>query len=520
MQFTAKDIITSAPRRFRKEKANGINTIFHFELSGEENLLYTFKISDNQCELNEGLIGQPKCVIKTNQKTYEELETGKANPQMALMLGKIKVSNLAEMMSFTKLFRKFDPSYLSPQSSTSTVEYINRPNLTGPLEGITVVDFSRLLPGPLASMFMADMGANVLKIEDPDNPDYVRDFEPKLGDNSAFYYALNRSKKSIAINFLDKDGYCSIIEIIKRADVIIEQYRPGVMSKFKLDYNTIQTINPKIIYLSITGYGQNSTLAQAAGHDLNYIATAGLLSTIGQNENNITIPGVQIADIAGGSYMALNAVLAALFQRERTGKGQYIDLSMTDAVLPLIALPFAEAQVKNQQVARGEFQLAGGLANYNVYRCADDRFLALGSLEPKFWNVVCEKLGHIEWQNEILGGIDKNQSIKKELEGIFIQKSSADWISFFEQDDVCICVVNNLLDLVNDKHIIERNLLSSQTIGNIEFKTIKMPVLLSGMENNENWLAPRLGEDTATVLSEYGVSIERINKLKDSKIIK
>jgi putative sterol carrier protein len=236
MIITAKQIIESAPARFRPEKANGINTIFHFELIGEPTIAYTFVIKNGSFELKEGLHGEATCVVKTTQDLYVELETGKANPQLALMMGKVKVSNISEMMGFAKLFRKFDESYLDVNTSVEEIEIINRPKLNGPLEGVRILDFSRLLPGPLATMFLADMGAEVLKVEDPDNPDYVRDFEPMLGDTSAFYYALNRNKKSLAINFLHSEGKKLITQILQTTDVLVEQYRPEVMAHFGFGY--------------------------------------------------------------------------------------------------------------------------------------------------------------------------------------------------------------------------------------------------------------------------------------------
>ena len=217
-------------------------------------------------------------MITTSDIHYRDLETGKLNPQLALMMGKVKVSSLTEMMAFSKLFRKFDVQYLSGHADVSDgiIEVI-RPELDGPLKGVRILDFSRLLPGPLATMLLADMGADVIKIEDPDNPDYIRDFEPMMEGTSAFYYALNRSKKSLAVNYLEQDGKRIIYELVKSADVVVEQYRPGVMKALGLDYETLIQYNPKLIYASITGYGQTSSMAQVAGHDLNYIALAGLL---------------------------------------------------------------------------------------------------------------------------------------------------------------------------------------------------------------------------------------------------
>ena len=255
MEITAKRILESAPRRFRPEKAEGIEQCVHFEIKGTEDFCCTITIKNGVCNIESGWAGTANCTVKTLEKVYIDLETGKANPQMALMMGKIKVSNISEMMKFSKLFRKFDPKYLEDTAEKKQHKSIERPILDGPLKGIKIIDFTRLLPGPLATMFLADMGAEVIKVEDPDSPDYVRDFEPTLGDTSAFYYALNRNKKSLAVNYLSPAGKELIISLVKTADVLIEQFRPGAMKHFGLDYETLSAINPKLIYASITGYG-------------------------------------------------------------------------------------------------------------------------------------------------------------------------------------------------------------------------------------------------------------------------
>ncbi len=520
MSITAKQIIESAPLRFRHEKAYDIDTIFHFELKGEPTIAYTMVIKNGSCELQKGLHGEASCVIKTTQALYVELETGKANPQLALMMGKVKVSNISEMIGFAKLFRKFDESYLHANTSIEKLEIIKRPKLNGPLEGVRILDFSRLLPGPLATMFLADMGAEVLKIEDPDNPDYVRDIEPMLGDTSAFYYALNRNKKSLAINFLHPEGKKIITQLLQSTDVLVEQYRPRVMEHFGFGYEQVKTINPKIIYVSITGYGQNNSMSQMAGHDLNYIATSGVLSTIGTDKNHISIPGVQIADIAGGSYMSMNAILAALYQREKTGQGQHINLSMTNAALPLVAMQFAEQQATGKASERGQFQLAGGLANYNVYRCKDGKFLAVGSLEPKFWNKVCELIGKTEWSKEIFSNFVVQNKVRQAFQELLLQKDSVAWLTLFKGHEVCISPINEIADIALDHHFIETNAFAIHTINGNDFKSIKNPFLATGMKENEYWTAPKLGEDTNTLLLDLGIDNKTIQHLRTERVIK
>jgi len=519
MSITARQILASAPGRFRPEKSQNLHSIFHFIISGDENFEVSLIIENGICTLVDALQGNPSCVVKTSAKTYVELETGKANPQMALMMGKVKVSNISEMMKFAKCFRRFDESQVSAGQSSQPKSSV-RTKRTGPLEGVQIIDFTRLLPGPLATMMLADMGADVIKVEDPDSPDYVRHFEPLIEGTSAFYYALNRNKRSLAINTLAKEGQSVIKELVKNADVLIEQYRPGVMKKFEMDYETLSAINPKLIYISITGYGQESQLSQAAGHDINYIGIAGALGITGDESGSPVIPGFQLADIAGGSYMAMNAVTAALYKREKTGKGDYIDIAMTDSVLPFIALPFAEQQVSNSVHTRGKFQLSGGQANYNTYKCADGKFIALGSLEPKFWNTVCERLGKPEWQGKIIGDEQTQSEIKKELKVIFSQKTRSEWLEFFGKDDVCLTPINELDEIGADKYLNERNLFVDFQLGDKHIKTIALPIKFGSGNDSNHWIAPQLGEDSYTILKELQLSDERINQLIDQKIVK
>jgi crotonobetainyl-CoA:carnitine CoA-transferase CaiB-like acyl-CoA transferase/putative sterol carrier protein len=527
MAITAKQIITSIPFRFRSEKAQGLNTTFHFEISGDEQLQYTVAVSDGKCQLSEGLNGTPDCTVKTKSSLYVDLETGNANPQMALMMGRIKISNIAAMMQFAKCFRKFDAnvdySALSkPQtSSIDSTAFLSRPAKDGPLKGVKIIDFTRLLPGPLATMFLADMGADVIKVEDPDSPDYVRDFEPRVNGMSLFYLSLNRNKRSLAVNYLSAEGKQLIHNLVKDSDVFVEQFRPGVMREMGFGYDELSRINPKLIYVSITGYGQQSNMAMSAGHDLNYIAIAGALGITGNANGEVTIPGFQLADIAGGSYMAMNAVTAALYQRERTGKGEWIDVAMTDAALPLSALQFAYHQGTKQSIGRGEFELSGGLANYNVYVCSDGKYVALGSLEPKFWNKFCNKVNRPDWTERFLTKGEELQSLKNEVKALFLTKTRDEWVSYFSADDICLTVVNDLEEIENDKYLNERKMfLENEHVSVGKYKTINQPLKFLASSFANNWSAPDLGDDTATVLNELKLSDSEIAQLKDKGIVK
>jgi crotonobetainyl-CoA:carnitine CoA-transferase CaiB-like acyl-CoA transferase len=247
---------------------------------------------------------------------------------------------------------------------------------------------------------------------------------------------------------------------------------------------------------------------------------AGALGITGADNGEPFIPGFQLADIAGGSYMTMNALTAALYKREKTGKGEYIDIAMTDSVLPFIALPFAAQQTGGGNFERGKFQLSGGQANYNIYKCSDAKYLALGSLEPKFWNTVCDKLNKPEWKEKIIADDATQQNIKKELQEIFLQKTREQWLSFFSNDDICLTPINELDEIATDKYLNERKLFVDFKIGDKDFKTIAQPVKFASVTGDNNWIAPQLGEDTYTILKELSLTDDKINELKRSNIIK
>jgi alpha-methylacyl-CoA racemase len=514
--ITAKQVLLSIPKRFRPEKAMEYKTVFHFDISGETGGQYTVHIENGICVLKEGFEGNAKCVVKTKDETYVGLETGKLNPQMALMTGKVKVSNIAEMMQFAKCFKRFDSLQTTVGSELSPFEggvrkngvvagdensaIIKRPEKTGPLKGLKVLDFTRLLPGPLATQMLAEMGADVVKIEDPDAPDYIRNFTPFVEEQSAYFLALNRSKKSLAINYTSEEGRKIIYRLAQSADVLLEQFRPGVMEKMGFGYEKLKAINPKLIYVSITGYGQTGPLAQEAGHDLNYIAIAGLLGITGDATKPI-IPGGQVADVAAGSYMAVNGALAALYAREKTGNGQHVDVAMTDAVLPIITLQYARYKAENKVLPAGTFELSGGIANYNVYQCADKKWVALGALEPKFWNNFCDLVNQLEWKNNILLPPDEMESFKKSVAELFNNKTQKEWLSISKGKDICLTPVLQLDELENHPHHIHRKNFSKEY-----FASILQPVQFSGSQKKSFWSSPVLGEDSEAILKDWGAS--------------
>lgn len=513
---SAIEIIESIPKRFRAEKAVNFNAIIHLNLSGEFALLYTVAIENQTCDLQKGLHGKANCIVTSSIENYEALETGQLNPQEALLTGKVQVSDIAVMIQFVKCFKRYEAQQESEQNLFENIQ--QRIELEGPLKGVRIVDFTRLLPGPLATMFLAQQGAEVIKIEDPENPDYIRDFEPKVGNSSAFYLSLNANKKSFSINYLSEKGRQILLELIKTADVLVEQFRPSVMQKFGLDFETLKGINPKLIYVSITGYGSQSSLQNAAGHDLNFIAESGLPYISGSKP---TLLGFQAADVAGGSYMAMNAITTALFQREKTGKGMFVNVSMSDSALPLMALPLALQQFKSENISAQNFELAGAVANYNIYECSDGNFVALAALEPKFWNNFCIAISKPEWKEKILSSGEKMNELKKELEQLFLSKTKAEWLNILVKADCCFSAVNSPKEVLESPYFKEQSMfIETEFSANNKLKILRHPLVFEQTDFSKKWNAPNLGEDSIALLQSLRVEKKEIQDLVTQGIVK
>ena len=379
----------------------------------------------------------------------------------------------------------------------------DRATTTGPLLGIRILDLTRLLPGPLGTMMMADMGADVIKIENPESPDYVRAFPPYLNGESANYLAFNRSKRSLALNYNTAEGQKKFFDLVETADVVVEQFRPGFLDKIGIGYEAARAVNPRIIYVSVTGYGQTGPYAHLAGHDLNYIAHAGVLGMTGDNPAQApAVPGVQIADIAGGSYMSVIGTLAALQARTRTGVGQHVDVSMTDGAMPLLSAVYA-LHAGGQNVQRGTAPLSGGIVNYGVYACQDQKYVALGTLEPKFWVKFCTLVQKPDWAGFVLPkNTAERADFKAQIGALFATQPQQYWTELGLAHDLLISPVYDLEDLENDPHLQARQMILTQDHPRAgSFKTIGIPIKFSGTPAAPAWPAPAMGEDTAAILA-------------------
>lgn len=391
---------------------------------------------------------------------------------------------------------------------------MNRPTQEGPLKGVKIIDLSRLLPGPLATQMLADMGAEIIKVEDPKAPDYARYMAPHYEGVGLSYLALNRTKHSLALDLGSESGKKIFWDVLKTADIVIDSFRPGVLQKLGIDYETATQYKSDIIYVSVTGYGHHNHLAKKAGHDINYLGHAGVLATNGEMDK-IVQPGVQVADIAGGSYPTVIACLSALVSRSTTGKGQFVDVAMVDCSLPLMSFYMAEVLNTQKTYGRQEHPLAGSLPNYNIYQCQDGKWMALGSLEPKFWAGFCQLVGQADWVNRIF-----DQKMKSELEILFRTKSRDEWTAFAEGTDICLTPILEMDELEKDDYLQSRKMFTVHehpVYG--QFKGVNQPVKFTGTPSGEGWAPPMMGEDNDDILKALGYSDEEIQKLKDNGVI-
>jgi crotonobetainyl-CoA:carnitine CoA-transferase CaiB-like acyl-CoA transferase len=388
-----------------------------------------------------------------------------------------------------------------------------------PLDGITVLDLTRLLPGAVATMMLGDFGADIIKIEEPGLGDPARQSRAGIKQPGAYFLATNRNKRSIAINLKQPAGRQIFLELANKADVIVEGFRPGVMDRLGIGYEMLKKLNPRLVYCAITGYGQDGPYRGNAGHDINYISIAGLLGVNGMTDGPPVIPGVQIADLAGGSMHAVIGILLALQARERTGEGQMVDVSMMDGSLAMMFVPFAAYLANGAQPQRGAQGLSGRYACYQVYQTKDGRFLALGALEPKFWVNACRVLGR-EDLIDIQFVDDEQRECIRALSDIFQTKTAHEWLAAFEGVDTCLALVKDVAEMFDDPQVKHRGLIAEidhPESGKI--KQIAPTVKLSGTPGEMRSPPPLLGEHTSEVLRELGYSDDIINKLSRDGVI-
>jgi alpha-methylacyl-CoA racemase len=391
--------------------------------------------------------------------------------------------------------------------------------VSGALSDVKVLDLSRLLPGGFCSLLLADLGADVLKVEDTGMGDYVRWAQPGYegGDDSAksaLFLALNRGKRSIRLNLKEEGGREVLLKLAREYDVLLESFRPGVLDRLGVGYERMREENPGLVYCAISGYGQDGPYRDRSGHDMNYLGLVGLLGLTGEPGGPPVQSAGQIADIGGGAQMAAFAILAALRERDRSGNGQFVDVSMADGALSWLALVAGRYLCDGEVPRRGELELAGGLVCYRPYACKDG-WVTLGALEPKFWANWCQGVGRedlIEKQFERPGS-----EAHAEVERVFLERTRDEWSEFASQHDCCLEPVLDLdealdSDLVRGRAMVVE--LEQPGAGTV--RQLGHPVKFSRTPGAPQGPGPGLGEHTDEVLASLGYSDDDIAALKES----
>jgi crotonobetainyl-CoA:carnitine CoA-transferase CaiB-like acyl-CoA transferase len=364
-----------------------------------------------------------------------------------------------------------------------------------------------MLPGPFCSMILADHGARVISVED----------KRFMADN-LFITTVNRNKEHMSLNLKTTEGKEVFSRLVKKTDVFLEGFRPGVVHKLGIDYDTVRKINPKIVYCSITGYGQIGPYRNRAGHDVNFLGYSGVLDLMGEPDRPPSIPGVQIADIAGGGMNAAIGVLLALLFRQKTGKGQYIDISMTDGMVSLLPLTLFLRQRTGEDPRRGESLLSHRYAFYNIYETADGRHITIGAVENRFWKKLCDYLGVPEY-----GPLQYNENRRNEILDFmrtsFKKKSLAEWEAELGDLDVCWGKVQNLNEVLKDPLFMDRGMVIDILQKNGEkIKALGVPVKLSETPGTIRTEPVGFGESTKSILKELGYTENQIKAFSDKGV--
>jgi len=390
-----------------------------------------------------------------------------------------------------------------------------------PLEGLRVLDLSRLLPGGFCSLLLADFGADVIKVEDTGMGDYIRwspPFHEGVEDSakSALFLSLNRGKRSIRVNLKTEEGREVLLRLARDADVLLESFRPGVLDRLGVGYERLREENPGLVYCAITGYGQDGPLRDRSGHDMNYLGLVGLLGLTGEAGGPPVQAAGQIADLGGGALMAAFGILAALRERDRSGEGQLVDVSMADGALSCLAMVAARFLAEGVVPRRGHLELAGGLVCYRPYAAADG-WVTLGALEPKFWSAWCRGVGREDLVERQFDG--PGSDTQREVEAIFAARTRAEWEAFAGKHDCCLEPVLDLDEALDSALVRAREMVVEldQPGARAPVKLLGVPVKLSRTPGDANRApGPSLGGDTDAVLAAAGYGENEIARLKEA----
>jgi alpha-methylacyl-CoA racemase len=381
-----------------------------------------------------------------------------------------------------------------------------------PLAGVRVLDLTRLLPGPMATLHLADLGADVVKVEDTGAGDYARDMGRVRDGVSDFFRLLNRGKRAIRLDLKQPRGREVFLRLAERSDIVVEGFRPGVMARLGLGYEALAARNPRLVVCSITGYGQDGPYRDRAGHDINYIGYAGVGNEIGAEGGPPVVPNFQIADLLGGTLVPAMGMLAALLDARSSGKGRHVDVAMTDAVLAHAIFPLLGVLEHGTTPARGTTLLAGGPPCYNLYRTRDGRWMAVGALERKFWDALCDILGCPELKPKHVVYGEEARAAREKLAAIFATRTRAEWSEALAGADCCTSPVLEMHEALADEQLRARGMIVEDG-GLTHFA---LPVKMSDFDFDPGRAAPAPGEHTDEVLREAGYDGAEIEALRKS----
>ena len=379
-----------------------------------------------------------------------------------------------------------------------------------PLQDIRVLDLTRLLPGPFATLVLADLGASVDKIEDAGGGDYLRHMPPAVAGESAAFQILNRGKRSAVLDLKKPEAKAALLRMARSYDVLFEQFRPGVLDRLGLGHDVLRRENPRLIVCALTGYGQSGELSQRAGHDLNYLARAGVLGAQGPVGAPPQVPATQLADISGGMWSVI-AILAALRERDRTGTGCILDIAMTDGILAFASTAVASA-LAGQAVRRGDEPLSGGIAAYQTYLSKDGQPMTLAALEPKFWLTFCAGVGLEPSMEGIMPGPHQAE-MKARVAAIFAEKTRAEWVAFAAERDCCIEPALDPKEILEDSHLRSRGLFFTLDTPRGPVPQVRLPITPKDLAPTP---PPKKGEHTRAMLRDAGLSDEEIASLRQA----
>ena len=389
-----------------------------------------------------------------------------------------------------------------------------------PLDGIRVLDLSRLLPGPYASHILASFGADVIKVERPGEGDYMREYLPQTQGFNATFLTINRGKRSISLDLSKPAGKDVFRSLVERSDVVLDGFRPGVMDKLELGYEVLSQVNPKIIYAALTGYGQTGPNAKQAGHDLNYLALSGMLDLLGDAEGVPLVPGIQIADVAAGALPTVIGILLALQHRNKSKAGQLVDVSMFDSLLGLMPVQIANYTATKRRPKRGHERLFGRYACYNIYPVRNGRFMVVAALEPRFWAALCKAIDREDLiQDQYVEG-HAQEILIAELTRIFQKKQVDEWMEIFVEADACVTEVREISRSVQDDHVAQRGLITPVRGKDGEvYEQLGVFPKLSEAPGYIVGDAPRRGQHTRQILRSLKYPAKQIDEMVAAKVV-